>query len=443
MRHVVRMTFAAAVGLMAIFAVDLLSLVYISWLGDPHLTAGIGFSTAMLFLMLSVNIGLMISTGALVSRAIGAGDSDGARRLASTSLAISAAITALVGIAMMIATPSLLTLFGATGKAHEVATRFLMIVLPSNILMGVGMTLSAILRAAGDARRAMFVTLGGGIATAIADPILIFGMNLGVDGAAIATVLSRVVFVGIGAWGVLKAHDLLRRITLADVMRDFSPQFTIAAPAILTNLASPIANALVLRIIAPFGESYIAGAAIIDRLVPVLFGVMFALSGAVGPIFGQNLGAGRLDRVRRAFLDALIFVVIYSAAAWALAFALQGPIVSLFSATGATAEFVRFFCLISGLIWGPLGLLFVANAVFNNLGFPLYSTMFNWGRATLGTLPFAAVGAQYFGPNAALLGLALGALVFGGAALITAYRLIAQLADRARPKPIAPQRPAA
>ena len=50
---------------------------------------------------------------------------------------------------------------------------------------------------------------------------------------------------------------------------------------------------------------------------------------------------------------------------------------------------MQFFCQLSGFIWFFISLVFVANASFNNLGFPLLSTFFNWGRATLGMIPFA------------------------------------------------------
>ena len=86
MRHVIVMTAATSVGLMAIFIVDLLSLLYVSWLGDPKLTAAVGFASQVLFFSISINIGLSIATGALVSRAHGKGDRDGARRLAASGL---------------------------------------------------------------------------------------------------------------------------------------------------------------------------------------------------------------------------------------------------------------------------------------------------------------------------------------------------------------------
>ena len=65
MRHVAVMTATGSVGLMAVFVVDLLSLLYVSWLGRPEATAGVGFATIVLYLMVSVNVGLMIAVTAL------------------------------------------------------------------------------------------------------------------------------------------------------------------------------------------------------------------------------------------------------------------------------------------------------------------------------------------------------------------------------------------
>ena len=73
-----------------------------------------------------------------------------------------------------------------------------------------------------------------------------------------------------------------------------------------------------------------------------------------------------------------------------------------------------------------LGALFVATATFNNLGRPLWSTGFNWARATLGTIPFAWWGAHY-GPVHVLAGQALGSALFGSLAIWAAWGLTRQL----------------
>jgi hypothetical protein len=82
------------------------------------------------------------------------------------------------------------------------------------------------------------------------------------------------------------------------------------------------------------------------------------------------------------------------------------------------------------VLWLFLGAIFVANAAFNNLGFPLLSTLFNWGRATLGTLPFVTIGTARFGPEGGYVGLILGSALFGAGAVITAYYVTARLAKR-------------
>ena len=371
MGHVLVMASTGTVGLIAIFVVDFLSLLYISWLGDPRLTAGVGLATVVLFLTVSINVGLMIAVGALVSKALGSGDRERASRLATSSTIHMAATAAAVSLLILPFLPALLHLLGASEETLPVALHFLWIVLPTNILMALGMGLSSVLRAVGDARRAMYVTLSAGVATAVLDPLFIFGLGLGPNGAAIAIGLSRIVFVLVGYHGAARVHRLMARPRWADIVADARPTFAIAVPAILTNVAAPVANAFFMSVVAPFGDEVIAAAAVIDRLVPVAFGGLFALSGAIGPILAQNWGAQRFDRMRKALRDAALLMTIYVAVVWLLLALLRVPIAHLFNAEGATSDLVQFFCLIGGFMWFFVGLLFVSNASFNNLGFPL------------------------------------------------------------------------
>ena len=105
---------------------------------------------------------------------------------------------------------------------------------------------------------------------------------------------------------------------------------------------------------------------------------------------------------------------------------------SAFHANLETAAYVRFFCAWGIVAWVFLGLLYVANAAFNNLGFPLLSTLFNWGRATLGTIPFVLYGAAQGGVPGGMLGLAAGAALFSLAAVITAFYCVNRLAKPAQ-----------
>ena len=146
-RHVLVMAASGAIGLISIFAVDLLSLLYISWLGNVNFTAGVGYATAVMFFSTSANVGMMIGLSALVSRAIGAREMDRARRLSGTTSFISTFGALLVFVLILFTLHPLLTLMGATGDTHDVAYRFLLIAMPSNVFLGFGMALSGVLRA--------------------------------------------------------------------------------------------------------------------------------------------------------------------------------------------------------------------------------------------------------------------------------------------------------
>jgi putative MATE family efflux protein len=433
MRHVLVMTGTGAAGLVAIFIVDLVSLLYISWLNDPSLTAGVGLATVVMFFTVSINVGLMIPIGALVSRALGARRPEDARRLATSGSILMAIVAACVSLILLPLLPVLLSAMGASEQTYEIARNFLWIALPTNALMAVGMAFSTVLRAAGDAKRSMYATLSVAAVTVVLDPILIFGLGLEANGAALAINIARVVYVYVCFRYLTRAHDLLVVPRLKAILADARPFFAIAIPAILTNIAAPVSNAFFTGVIAQFGDQAIAASAIIDRVTPVAFAGVFALAGAIGPVLGQNWGAQRYDRMKQTLKDALTFTVVYVGCVWLVLFLVRVPLTHAFNAPPLTADLVQFFCQLSGFIWFFISLVFVANASFNNLGYPLLSTFFNWGRATLGMIPFAYFGARIAGPEGALVGIGAGSVVFGIAAVITAFWTIRRLERQAVP----------
>ena len=235
----------------------------------------------------------------------------------------------------------------------------------------------------------------------------------------------------VGWRGAVGVHDLVARPKLNAARGDFGPIMAIGFPAIMANLATPVSSAYTLRVFSDFGEAAIAASAIIDRVTPVAFGVIFALTGSIGPIIGQNYGAKLMGRVQRALTDSFILSIGYVLFAWA-ALALAAPaLIAAFEAKGDSAQYVAFYCRYGVSAWLFLACLFVANTAFNNLGFPLLSMAFNWARATLGTIPFVTFGARYGGVQGGLIGFALGCAVFGLIAVATAYAATARLSQKA------------
>ena len=423
-RHVSVMALTSSVGLMAVFVVDLINMFYIAMLGREELAAAIGYAGAILFFTTSFGIGMSIAVGALVARALGMRDPVLAREKATTGLVLSFVAGSIFAAVVWVFLWQLVGLLGATGETAALTVHFLQIVIPSQPLLMVGMIGGAVLRSHGDARSAMMATVWGAVATAILDPILIFGFGWELTGAAIASVAARVVIAWMALRPIKAKYGGFDRPTVGQVMADMAPIWAIAVPAILKQVATPVGQAFVTRATSAYGEAAVAGMAIAGRLTPVAFGVIFALAGAIGPIIGQNFGAGRMDRVRRTFWDGLIFTALVIVLVSGLLFALRGPIADAFKAEGLTRELVFLFCGPLALLWFFNGMVFVGNAVCNNLGRPFWSTVVNWGRHTVGTIPLALWLGQYWGAQGVLIGQALGGVVFGIAAAWLALRAI-------------------
>ncbi|MGR3635135.1 MAG: MATE family efflux transporter [Shimia sp.] len=430
MRHVTRMSLTTSIGLMAIFAVDFVDMAFIAMLGNDALAAAVGYAASLLFFTNSINVGLSIAAGSLVAREIGAGRDGQARQYATSVATLGMVVGLLLPGLILWNVEAILEALGAQGEVLRLSARYVWFILPTMWVMALAMTGMAVLRAHGDARRAMQATLYGGVVNAVLDPILIFAVGLGLDGAAIASIAARLCMMAFAVWPAVRSYGGFARPSVVSVREDFTAVRAIAIPAVLTNVATPVGNAIVVREVAQFGTDAVAGMAIIGRLMPVAFSVIFALSGAIGPIIGQNFGAGKTDRVRGAYLAGLKFTAIYVLLMTAVLFVLRAPIGDLFLAQGETRALIYLFC-------GPLalasvfnGLIFVGNASFNNLGYPIYSAWVNWGRHTLGTWPFAILGAQMAGASGVLLGQAAGGMIFAGVSWVFVNRVFKKL-----PKP--------
>jgi putative MATE family efflux protein len=427
LRHILAMTGAGALGLMAIFIGDLANIYFLSRLGDEAVVAAVGYASSILFFSTSIGIGLSIAATSLVAPALGARRRMRARRLAANAHVLSFVFSALASAALWLAIRPLLELLGAGGRALDLASLYLSILIPTLPVLSLGMTSAAVLRSVGDARRAMYVTFSGAIANILLDLLFIVHLGLGIEGAALSSLLARLVIMAVGFNGVVRVHDLLGRPKIATLVQD-APAFSrIAAPAVLTNIAPAVGNAYVTHAIAVYGDAAVAAWAIIGRITPVAFGAIYALSGSVGPIIGQNFGAGASARMRDVFTLSLLTTAGFTAAAWLVLAIFAEDLANIFNSGPEARVLIVFFCRWVSPLFAFLGALFVANAVFNTLGRAHYSTALNWCRATLGTIPFVVIGGKFYAAKGVLAGNLVGGIAFGTIAIVAGYQLIDRL----------------
>ncbi len=429
LRHIIIMTLTSALGLTFTFVIDFVTLFWITKLEVPAMTASVAIAGALMFFTVSFAIAFMIPAVALVSRSLGRGDEQKAREFATGSLILITALLLGVAALILLFLDQILPFIGrgASPESLAYAKHFLIIVLPSIFFFGIGITASAILRASGDATRSMLVTVIGGIVSMIIDPIFIVYLNGGVTGAAIAFVISRLAMAVLGLYYIGVKYNFLTAPKSINFKAFAPPFFAIAIPALLTQASTPIGNIILTRAISPFGDEALAGFAVTFRIMLLGFGGVFALSGAIGGIIGQNYGAGLLDRVRETYIKAIGFGALYSLLTWALLQILRPFIGTIFelnaqgiAITDAFIHTAWYFVFVSAL--------FVSNAAFNNLGRPIWSTGTNWFRDVVLTLPFLAFMVPLFGATGVIYTQALVGMIAGIAAALIGWRYLNQVA---------------
>ena len=397
MRHVVVMTSTGMLGMTFMFLVDAVTLFWVSQLEVEMFMAAISFAWSVQFFTIAFAVAFMIAAAALVAKSIGEEDWERARKQATVSIVITVAAISAIAILLVIFRREILGLVGAEGAALDTASDFLMISLPTLPFMAVGMIGSAILRAEGDALRAMAGTMSTGAVAMIVDPLFIFGFDMGVLGAALGISVSRIASAAMVMYFVIFSKDLLGPIQTSDIARWWKPFAFILFPTLLTQAASPTGNIIATAVISDFGEAAVAGWGIMNRVLVVAFGGVFSLSGAIGGIIGQNYGAQLFDRVRMAYRDAVIFSTVYVVLVWILLILLTPVIISIFNASDAAGDVVRAFTFFAAGSFIFAGILYVSNASFNNLGRPQYSTICNWLKDGVFLYPLLILCAGWFG----------------------------------------------
>ncbi|PID84479.1 MATE family efflux transporter [Candidatus Gracilibacteria bacterium] len=427
-RHVVVMSLTASIGLIALFLVDLIDFYFISLLGQKELAAAIGYAGTILFFTSSVSIGFSITMGALVSKNLGAKKPEEAKNFAGVIAFLIFVVGSILTLGIYFSAPYLLSLLGAESQTLDFAVSYLRIIIVGMPFLALGMGLNGILRAKGEAKHSMFVLLIGSFVNGILDPICIFGLGLGLEGAAYATLVSRFALLLAAVFFVYKNQFFRGAVfSLSHSKQYLMPIFLIAIPAVLTNLATPIGNAYIVSKVGEFGDSAVAGLSMVMRISPVAFAVIFALSGAIGPIIGQNLGAKNIDRIQQTIWESIKFSAGYIFFISLVLFFLQDPIIHIFHLTGEARELSLIFFQFLSWLFIFQAFVFIANAVFNNIGHAKNSTIINFLKATVFTMPFAYFGGQYYGASGVLIGQSIGFSIIGILAIYWCFKTVKKL----------------
>ncbi len=429
-RHLLIMTVAATASLIMVFVSDLADMYYLSLLGVEEVMAAVGYAGPILLFTITLCIGLSIACSALVSTAIGSENKQVIQESVTASFIFSLIIIIPITLLLWFFSPDIVSLLGGEGLSATYADQYLSIVIPSTPLLALCISLGSVMRARGDALNSMLITVLGGSLNIILDPIFIFVLDMGIEGAAVATVISRLAMVFYGFYIVSYKNGLMVYRHVKRYFDYWRNYIKVAVPVMCTDFSIPFGIAFMTYVMAQFGDSAVVGNTIVSRIQPVAFIGLYALAAIVGPIVGQNFGAQKMDRVAETVYSSLRFVVIYCVAVCAILWIGQSLLVPVFNTTDEANELIYLFCNGMSLIFIFNGITLVTNAFFSHVGFAYYSAIIDITKATFGTIPFAIAGAYVNGPEGALWGVFLGAVIISIVGLLIANRLIKRLAAR-------------
>ena len=303
----------------------------------PEAVAILGLSDSLLALVFSVAIGLAMGTAAMVARRIGEGSPERAAVAAVQAIATGVAVSIVLGAAGVIFAPELLQMLGATPTLAANGRLFTAIMLGGNITIMLLFLINAVFRGAGDPALAMRSLWLANLINIALDPVLIFGLGpipaMGLEGAAVATTFGR-------AMGVLYQLRQLsngsgrlvinwRRAGLdVGVMARL---FRVSGIGVVQYLVSTASFLGLIRILAPFGETALAGYTIAIRIIIFILLPAWGMGNAGATLVGQNLGAGNPDRAERSVWFTARCNTVFLGSIGVLLVVFADPVVGLFT----------------------------------------------------------------------------------------------------------------
>ena len=258
-----------------------------------------------------VGLGLMFGNGAAsyLSRLLGRGDKDTADKVASTALYSSILIGAIIILLSAIFLKPILVMLGATETIMPYALTYARIYVLSCIFNVFNVTMNNIVSSEGAAKTTMCALLLGAVLNIGLDPLFIYTLDMGVEGAAIATAISQMV-----STLVYLTYVLRKKSVFSFSIKEFSPTrqmiteiLKIGVPTLVFQLLTSLSIALINRASSNYGDSVIAGMGAVTRVTSMGTLVVFGFLKGFQPIAGFSYGAKKFDRLREAIKTSIIW----------------------------------------------------------------------------------------------------------------------------------------
>lgn len=387
--------------------VDRIYIGHLPEVGSLALAAlGVSFPLIMIISAFSALIGMGGAPRAAI--ALGAGRKDEAEKILGNCFSALILMSIVLTALFLLTNATLLTWFGATENSLPLAQQYFTIYLMGTLSVQLALGLNPFISAQGFATISMLTVIIGAVSNILLDPILIYGLGLGVRGAAVATVISQTISAVWVFWFLLGRKTLLkiRRKNLRIHPAILLPTMALGvAPFIMQSTESLVQLTFNAQIKHYGGEQVDLLISIMSILLSCMQFFVLPLVGltqGAQPIVSYNYGARKLDRVKKAFSLLVRTAMIYTTVVWALTMLFPRAFIALFSSDAALLEVAPGYLRIFMLGVFLLGIQYSCQQTFVALGQAKTSMILALLRKVFLLIPLALILPLVFGFNGIL-----------------------------------------
>ena len=409
----IRLTLPMVGGLLTIMLFNVVDTFFIARLG-PKPLAAIGFTFPIVYLITGTTTGLGIGVASVISRVVGEGDQRRVAAITTHGLLLALVLILISVAAGLFFHDALFRLLGADEEHIGLIRQYMLpwfLGVPCLVVPMIG---TSAIRATGDSFTPSLAMMIAGGVNVVLDPLLIFGLGpfprWELQGAALATVASYMVALGVIGWVLVRRERMIRfeRLRLGPLWATWASLLHIGAPAVMTNLLVPLSNGLITRILAGFGPTAVAAFGVGSRIESLLMVGAFAMSTVMVPFAGQNFGAQRPERVRSALRVGLRYCLGVSLVWWLLLALGANTVAGWFATDPVIVGQIRLFLWLVPLSYGGFGYMLLVTAAYNGAGLPRPAMLLFGTRLLVFTVPLAWLGGQWAGVPGVFAAMCLG-----------------------------------
>jgi len=414
----IKLTAPMIVGMLGMVAFNLVDTFFVGKLGATQLAA-LSFTFPVILVVNSIALGVGMGASAIISRAIGKGDTYKVRRITTDGLMLAILLVFIFVIIGLSTIGPLFKLLGATPQVLPYIKQYMSIWYYGMFFVLIPMVGNNAIRATGDTKTPSAIMVVAVIMNFIMDPMLIFGLGpfpaLGIRGAAISTVIARFSASVAATWVLVHRDKMVtfERTPFREIFASWKSILFIGIPIAGARMILPVSVGVMTRIISVYGPNAVAGFGVASRIEFFSLAVIRALSSVFGPFIGQNLGAKLFDRVKRGLRLAEIFSLIWGFGTFIILFLFARPIAGIFNKDPLVVETIVKYLSIVPLGYGLQGVLLLCNVSLNVLQKPFHAAGLVFVQMFVLYIPLAYFGSQILQTQGAFIGITAAYCVSG------------------------------